>query len=593
MGFRPLRRRQIVHVLCFPPRSIDDTNRKNEIASLVRENTSIKIENASLKSENLLLRDEISSLKAKLRSLSLCSLCQAPIVVPSERDSIFPRDTSISTAVDEPSTNDEDVTGDELASRFQQFSLESVKNKIFKTAGSFALANDAMAMKERYLGGPVASHARRRLFWDTLPWEKGPYECHYVFPQPDLITSLVQVYFATVHATFPVLHRPSFERPLAEGLHLTDHDFGGLLLAVLAVASRYSDDPRVLVEGDDTVLSAGWKYANQIQIILGKSPDPSIYEVQMYALCSRYVLGTSRPEVCSLYTDLGISCLRLRGEYRRKRDEHNVNLQDEEWRRVFWQVFYLVFDRMGCVFHGRPPGFDLEDEDVDLPLEVDDEYWERGFVQPLGKPPLQSYLVQHARLCIILGDAMRRLYVSTETKMRFGWHGSEWERSTVAELDSAMNDFLDSIPPHLRWDPVSPPQGTFFDQSLALHVAFQHIQITIHRPYIHKMGALAGPALSICTGAARSILHMASVWLARRRWQPPTLMNSVFVSGIILVLNMFNTKRAHPGLSMDLKKDLAHVDTAMEVMKVLESRQGFPSSFLPSFFPPIEPPNHN
>ncbi|KAJ7163281.1 fungal-specific transcription factor domain-containing protein [Mycena filopes] len=572
MGLNPLRRHQIVHVLCFSPRSIGDT--KNEIASLVRENTSIKIENASLKSENLILGDEISSLKAKLRSLSLCSLCQAPIVVPSEHESIFPGDAYISTGVEEAPTNDEDVTGDELASRFQQFSLESVKNKIFKTAGSFALANDAMAMKERYLGGPVASHARRRLFWDTLPWEKGPYECHYIFPHPDLITSLVQVYFATVHATFPVLHRPSFERPLSEGLHLTDYDFGGLLLAVLAVASRYSDDPRVLVEGDDTVLSAGWKYANQIQIIIGKSPDPSIYEVQMYALCSLYVLGTSRPEVCSLYTDLGISCLRLRGEYRRKRDEHNVNLQDEEWRRVFW--FYLVFDRMGCVFHGRPPGFDLEDEDVDLPLEVDDEYWERGFVQPLGKPPLQSYLVQHARLCIILGDAMRRLYVSTETKMRFGWHGPEWERTTVAELDSAMNDFLDSIPPHLRWDPVSPPQGTFFDQSLALHVAYQHIQIMIHRPYIHKMGALAGPALSICTGAARSILHMASVWLARRRWQPPTLMNSVFVSGIILVLNMFNTKRAHPGLSMDLKKDLAHVDTAMEVMKVLESRQGFP-----------------
>ncbi|KAJ7175432.1 fungal-specific transcription factor domain-containing protein, partial [Mycena filopes] len=387
-----------------------------------------------------------------------------------------------------------------------------------------------------------------------------------------LITSLVQVYFATVHPTFPILHRPSFERPLSEGLHLTDHDFGGLLLAVLAVASRYSDDPRVLVEGDDTSLSAGWKYANQIQIILWKSVDPSIYEVQMYALCSLYVLGTSRPEVCTLYTDLGISCLRLRGEYRRKRDEHNMNLQDEAWRRVFWRVSYLVFDRMGCVFHGRPPGFDLEDEDVDLPLEVDDEYWERGSVQPLGKPPLHSYLVQHARLCIILGDAMRRLYVSTETKMRYGWHGPEWERSTVAELDSAMNDFLDSIPPHLRWDPVSPPQGTFFDQSLALHVAYQHIQIMIHRPYIHKMGALAGPALSICTGAARSILHMASVWLKKWQKQPPILLNSVFVSGIILVLNMFITKRAHAGLSVDVKKDLAHVDAAMEVMKVLEAR---------------------
>jgi hypothetical protein len=75
-----------------------------------------------------------------------------------------------------------------------------------------------------------------------LQWELGPHDetPNYVFPDQDLITSLVNVYFTNVHATLPLLHRPSFERSVAEGLHLNDYRFGGTLLAVLAVASRVS-----------------------------------------------------------------------------------------------------------------------------------------------------------------------------------------------------------------------------------------------------------------------------------------------------------------------------------------------------------------
>jgi hypothetical protein len=40
--------------------------------------------------------------------------------------------------------------------------------------------------------------------------------------------------------------------------------------------------------------------------------------------------------------------------------------------------------------------------DVELPLEVDDEYWSRGFVQPLGKPSQLSYFVCRSRLCEVI-----------------------------------------------------------------------------------------------------------------------------------------------------------------------------------------------
>ncbi|KAJ7175406.1 fungal-specific transcription factor domain-containing protein [Mycena filopes] len=370
-------------------------------------------------------------------------------------------------------------------------------------------------------------------------WEEDhAYHYHYIFPQPDLITSLVQIYFATLHSTILILHRPSFERSVAEGLYLADHSFGGLLLAVLAVASRYSDDPRVFVEGDDTSLSAGWKFAIQLQILRRKAAEPTIYDVQMYCLMATYLLGTSVPQVSAVYMALGIGCLRLRGDYRRKRDEHNVNADDEIWRRVFW--CYVRMDLMSSVFQGRPPSFDLEEDTVDLPLEVDDEYWDRGFAQPLGKPSAGSYVVVHIKLCKILVDAMRRMHASKGTKTRLGWVGSEWECRTVAELDSAMNDFLDSIPSHLRWDPDTPPQGLFFDQSITLYMAYNLTQIMIHRPHIHKISTLAAPSLFICLKAARTILHAAQVWLTSPQRQPLlTIMNPVFVSGSILVLNLF------------------------------------------------------
>lgn len=95
-------------------------------------------------------------------------------------------------------------------------------------------------------------------------------------------------------------------------------------------------------------------------------------------------------------------------------------------------------------------GLHGEDYDVNLPLEVDDEYWDVGFTQPPEKPALISYFVCHARLCEILGDAMRRLYGSRKAKMQMGWNGQEWEQRTTSALDSAMNDFLDTIPLHRK-----------------------------------------------------------------------------------------------------------------------------------------------
>ncbi|KAJ7349590.1 fungal-specific transcription factor domain-containing protein [Mycena albidolilacea] len=527
------------------------------------------------------LKKENEALKAKLRSLSLCSLCSQPLQsLPAQgsgssrsgsvvREGTPRSDRSITPSHSGEPPDEHDFTGDDLAAQLERFSMKSGKPAFFGPASSFGLANNAIAIKEKYLGRPVSALPRRPLFWGRLPWEEEMFDrqTNYNFPDRDLIASLLDLYFTSVHPTIPILHRPTFEKYVAEGLYFTDREFGGTLLSVLAVASRYSNDPRVFVAGDSS-LSSGWPFFVQIRI-LQKMFEPTIHEVQMYCLLALFILGTSVPQVSWLYIGLGIRFLQQRGEHRRKRGSQKPDAGDELWKRAFWS--FVLLERISCLFLGRPMGMHVEEYDIELPLDVDDEYWDTGFVQPVGQPSQLAYFVCHLRLSEILADAMRRLYGSKKSKILLGWDGPDWEQRAVADLDSAMNDFVDSIPLHLRWDPENPPQGPFFDQAAILHISYNHILIAIHRPYIQKAGAHGAPSLSICARAARGILHTARIWLDKLHRVPlPGLINPVFVSCVILIVYMLGTKRA--GLPIHKNKDLAHIATAMEILKVAESR---------------------
>ncbi|KAF7330158.1 Fungal-trans domain-containing protein [Mycena sanguinolenta] len=516
-----------------------------------------------LEKENAWLKTENISLKAQLRSLSVCSLCAQPLRGPVESvSSEFPHNPTESTSA-ESKDPFEDMT-----SHLSQLTLSECSADYFGPASSFSLVDRTLALKETQDRRPFR-FSGRTLFWDTLPWEKeaSAVRPQYVYPPNDLMDSLLRLYFTNVHPTLPILHRPSFERSVAQGLHLTNERFGGMLLSLLAVASLYSNDPRVLIDGHAS-LSAGWKFANQIWIVR-KVFSPTIYDVQMYCLMTLYTCGASVPQNSWLYLGIGIRCLYHRGAHRRKPKGHKWNPQDELWQRAFWS--FVVLERMVCSFIGRQISLPVEGYDVGLPLEVDDEYWDQGFTQPPDKPSQLSYFACDVRLSEIWSDAVRRLYASPKTKKVMGWDREDCEQRTVARFDSAMNDFRDSIPPHLRWDSDSPPQGVFFDQSAILHVTYNSILIAIHRPYIFKETPLAATSLSICANAARTIIRTSDIWLRKLQRIPPhDLINCVFVSGLILAFNLLATKRSC--LSISGTKDIVLVATAVEILKVAESR---------------------
>jgi hypothetical protein len=93
----------------------------------------------------------------------------------------------------------------------------------------------------------------------------------------------VDAYFVETNVMWPLLHRPTFERLVAEGLHLRDDGFAGVLLIVCGIASRYVDDPRTLVDGG-LPLSAGWRYFNQVQMGQSLLVLPTLFDIQIYCV---------------------------------------------------------------------------------------------------------------------------------------------------------------------------------------------------------------------------------------------------------------------------------------------------------------------
>lgn len=112
------------------------------------------------------------------------------------------------------------------------------------------------------------------------------------------MTQLIDFYFNRYNLGIPVLHRPTFENHLRNGLHLEDEGFGGVVLLVCAIGARFSLDKRVLVErelvpdGEEQKMwqSAGWKWFSKVQTshkAMGLSP-PRLFDLQIFCVSIPY-----------------------------------------------------------------------------------------------------------------------------------------------------------------------------------------------------------------------------------------------------------------------------------------------------------------
>ncbi|KIK97466.1 hypothetical protein PAXRUDRAFT_10160 [Paxillus rubicundulus Ve08.2h10] len=493
-----------------------------------------------------------------------------------------PMNAALSNSDEFIPSDDEDVVTVSLSENLKNMNLDVAKPRFYGKSSGITLIQKAIDLRQEYIGENPLDSFLNDDTQERYPWEglrKNIKMTDYTFPEEDLGISLVNLYFINMNSLTPLLHRPSFERKILDGDHLHDSSFGAVYLLVCAVGSRFSDDPRVFLEGTDSEHSVGWKYFGQVQLI-GKTllGPPALEDLQVYCLSAMFLQGMSAPQACWTIVGIGIRLAQDVGAHRRKAYNAKPSVDGELWKRTFWVL--IILDRQMSSLLGRPCAIQDDDFDLDLPVECDDEYWEhqdpeQAFRQPPNKPSAMSFFMSYLKLNHILAFALRTIYSINKSKHHQGFVGQQWEQHIVAEHDSALNQWIDAVPQHLRWDPTRETNSPFFMQSSVLYTNYYLVQIYIHRPFIPSPGKpslTSFPSLAICTNAARSCSHVMDVYKRRSRssFMSPYLQVPAFTAGIVLSFNIWGGKRS--GLSIDPEKEMDDVGKCMSVLKRLSQR---------------------
>ncbi|KAF5381235.1 hypothetical protein D9757_007851 [Collybiopsis confluens] len=478
---------------------------------------------------------------------------------------------------------------DDLTEDIRSFEFDNTGSRFFGTSSSNNFVKTAFDLKKEYarnanLGKETWVVRRRPEFWTVFPWQTQISKLPALeFPPDDLLHQLIEYYLYHMNHILPFFDRSTFTRSVAEGLHLRNRSFGNLVLAVCAVGARFSNDPRVFEEGIPSEHSIGWKWIRQIQPLHQTFIDPpSIYDIQTFLVYSSFMACTSTPELCWILVSVGVRLLQDVGAHRKNQGNSKPTAETESWKRAFWYMY--IIDIFASTFLGRPRCLSQSDFDADLPVECDEEFWEHQgsemvFRQPPGKPSTMTYWVCFIKLMHILGRVLQTVYAIDQPDVwsAMGLSKLEWNEKIVADLDSSLNEWTDSIPEYLKWDP-NREDREHFTQSAMLYLSYYLVQILVHRHFIPGPGensVLSFPSLAICANAARSCLHVLEVQDQRhaRMFIFPNVSLALFNSVIVLLVNTWRGRHSQ-GLSSraDVNNELDLIYRSVEMLEQDESR---------------------
>ncbi|KAF5334708.1 hypothetical protein D9758_017246 [Tetrapyrgos nigripes] len=500
----------------------------------------------------------------------------------------------------EPTNNDNDGV-DELSKFFKEFSLGTPKGTHFGESSNVMLMKVAMEHKKELAGSDLPNWAsifasvRRLEFWDPEPWpswypisrpELQPPLPPYEFPSQDVLSQLSNVYFIQWEPYGPLLHRPSFEKSISEGLHHRDPAFGAIVLAVCALGAR-------LLSKSRTDVNEGERWASQVrmdQFVFSQTLE--LEHLQLYCgFDSAWLIG-----------GMAIRRAQEKGAHRRYAiSSKRPTVQGELWKRAFWTL--IVMDiRMSTLF-GRPSATSIQDFDVEPLIECDDEYWEPEdgsppFVQPPGKPCRISYFNAYLKLMEIYGFAQLTIYSVRKSELgnKMGIGSIEWYEKAVMGIDSALNQWMSLIPEHhsqnmknllVQWDKEH-QEPVFFSQSTLLYSWYYWVQISVHRRFIPRpkdgSGILSFPSLAICTNAARSCLRVCETCVERSMRCHPQLMAVLFNSATVLALNLIRSIRLK--IKFDLRKEMMDIHKCIDLLRLYEPNDVLNVMMFASHLPP-------
>ncbi|KAM0755080.1 hypothetical protein T439DRAFT_322136 [Meredithblackwellia eburnea MCA 4105] len=335
-------------------------------------------------------------------------------------------------------------------------------------------------------------------------------------PPADLAAALIQAYFEHVNPLFPIIHRPSFERGIKSGLSEMNPSFRRLLFSVFALGARFTEDSRLAVPETSNVdpnleyCKSQAKGYNFFQVAASEASShwvapAAIYDIQGAVLGTLWCVGAMTPVVCWHWVGLVLRQAVEVGVHSEHRHRWKVSpLQDQLRKRAFFTLSAL--DHRLSVLTGRPLALQDHDSDLQYPIDVTDEAlddWElRGSDSSPPPPPLKPTAVA-SWLCVIkmlkiTSVVSRHLYGMQRLNERAEVQG------IVSKLDSMLNQWLETVPEHLRWD-AEKVETQYLPVSAFLYCTFYNAQILVHRDFfLEKSPHNPFPSGAICVNAARA-----------------------------------------------------------------------------------------
>ncbi|KAG8821414.1 hypothetical protein FRC17_009833 [Serendipita sp. 399] len=495
--------------------------------------------------------------------------------------------------------SDEDATDNPP---FGNFSIASISNSMsnlnlgtgghfFGRSSMFMHVQTALDRKFEYIASKTDGDVPtiEELFPHFRPeyWQPNPWEVAYQpkrsiselqFPPDDLMDSLINIYFLSNNCHFPLLHRPTFDQHYRAGLHHSNLGFAEVVLLVCAVASRCCDDPRVLLD-QSVPHSAGWKYYEQVNVVdRNMVMPPTLLDLQRYVLAAWYMLESSCNYAAWTLSGIGLRIAQDVGAHRKKVYGNPISPEDESWKRAFWCL--IAIDRLASSTMGRIPAIYDSDIDVDLPLEVDDEYWapadpSMAFQQPADKPAQATAFIRLLKLSSIIAYGLQTIYAVNKSQLK-GITGPLWEHQVLAEIDTMLSKWIEELPPHLQWPNQGAEHPLFFTQSTSLYAIFYHTQILVHHPFIlspkKPNPSTPFPSHQICVNAAHSCSHVVDAYRKRSVYFAPWCVVGAVSSAIILLENLWSVGTPFGPTSVDIATTMDDVKKCSDVIGIVERR---------------------
>ncbi|KAJ7599428.1 fungal-specific transcription factor domain-containing protein [Mycena floridula] len=493
---------------------------------------------------------------------------------------------------------DESTTDDESSEEYNSLIFDNTEQEtlidFFHGASTRKAFTDAMRQlcpeKRRYL---APQSFMRPEFWTMCRWKidwwgsgADVYDVLQAaaqrLPAPDLADSLFDLYFERVNVTFPFLHRASMMRKWANGEQYYDKWFACACLGLFGIASRWSDDPRVLPEDEDRPkwTRSGWSYYRGAMGIIesaGITLQPTLHEVQGLLLTALFLTGTDRHTTGWLLINIAVrKCVSI-GAQLKSSYSGLQSVETELWKRAVWML--TASESVFSASLGQSPGLGEEDFNIPFPCDVDDEYWEntepsKAFCQPTGIRPRTAVFNHWSLLMRIAAFALKTIY-AVNTKCIYFEKFMPSMSECARQCTEAMKTWFKDIPVHLTWS-ENIEDLIESNHSAWLHASYCFVEMLIYRPFIPSPSATSScgsRALEICINAATATAHIFDHQMKRGYWEYSNLMNTSEVGAAILIIGIWDVKKkSNTTKSSVVEQLMANLHVFFRALKGLERR---------------------